>query len=56
MSWEINSVSMKIDITSISYIDEALHIIGELNGTFKSTLAPEGQVAKIDECKFEIII
>ena len=56
VSWEINSVSMKIDITSIKYIDEALHIIGELNATFKSTLAPEGQVAKIDECKFEIII
>ncbi len=56
VSWEINSVSMKIDITSIKYIDEKLHIIGELNGTFKSTLAPEGQVAKIEDCKFEIII
>jgi len=56
VSWEINSVSMKFDITSIDYIDETLHIIGEFSGTFKSTLAPEGKVAKIDECKFEIII
>ena len=56
VSWEINSVSMKIDISSINYIDDALHIIGELSGTFKSTLAPKGQGAKIEECKFEIII
>ncbi|MBT8379099.1 MAG: hypothetical protein KJN64_07705 [Ignavibacteria bacterium] len=56
VSWEINSVSMKVDIISINYIDDALHIIGKLSGTFKSTLAPEGQDAKIEECKFEIVI
>jgi hypothetical protein len=56
VSWEINSVSMKIDISSIDYKDNALHINGEISGTFKSTLAPEGQTAEIKDCKFEIII
>ena len=56
VSWEINSVSMKVNIISVQYIDGALHIIGECNGTFKSTLAPEGQIAEIKDCKFEIII
>ena len=56
VSWEINSLSMKIHITDIQYIDKALHITGKLSGTFKSTLAPEGQAAEVKDCKFEIII
>ena len=56
LSWEINTVSMKMDITSINYKDNALHIKGEISGTFKSTLAKDGQESKIEQCKFEIII
>jgi hypothetical protein len=56
LSWEINTVSMKMDITSINYKDNALHIKGEISGTFKSTLAKDEQEAKIEQCKFEIII
>jgi len=56
VSWEINSLSMKLNITDVYYINGALHINGEFNGTFKSTLAPEGQVAEIKDCKFEVII
>jgi hypothetical protein len=56
VSWEINSLSMKINITDVQYIDGALHINGELNGTFRSTLAPEGEVGEIKDCTFEVII
>jgi len=56
VSWEINSLSLKINIKDVEYMDGALHINGQLNGTFRSTLAPEGQVAEITDCKFEIII
>ena len=56
VSWEINAVSLKIDVTEIKYVDEELQISGELEGNFKSTLAPEGQVAEIKECKFNIKI
>jgi len=33
ISWEINSISMKIDITDIQYKDGALHINGEFNSS-----------------------
>jgi len=56
ISWEINSISMKIDITDIQYKDGALHINGEFNSVFKSKWAPEGQEAEIKDGKFEIII
>lgn len=56
MSWEINSISMKIDIEDIQYKNGALYINGEFDGTFKSTLASEGQAAEIKDCIFEIII
>jgi hypothetical protein len=55
ISWEINSISMKIDISDIQYKDGALHINGEFNGVFKSKWAPEGQEAEIKDGKFEII-
>lgn len=56
VSWEINAVSLKINITEVKYIDAELQISGELEGNFKSTLAPEGQVAEIKECRFNIKI
>lgn len=56
VSWEINSVSLKFNIINIQYIEGALRINGELNGTFKSTSAPKGQDAEIKNCKFEVII
>lgn len=56
LSWEINTISMKMDITSIDYKNNALHIKGEISGTFKSTLAKDEQEAKIEQCKFEIIL
>jgi hypothetical protein len=56
ISWGINSLSMKINTTSVEYKDGALHIKGELNGTFKSSLAPAGKYAEITDCNFELII
>ena len=56
VSWEINAVSLKIDITEVMYVDEELQISGKLEGNFKSTLAPEGQIAEIKECKFNVKI
>jgi hypothetical protein len=56
VSWEINSISLKIDITDFQYKDGALYVNGEFNGIFKSKWAPEGKEAKIDEGKFEIVI
>ena len=56
VSWEINAISLKIDITEIKYSNGELHISGELEGYFKSTLAPEGQFAEIKECKFNVKI
>jgi len=56
VSWEINSISMKIDVTDVQYKDGELHIDVEFNGIFKSKWAPEGQAAEIKDCKFEIII
>jgi hypothetical protein len=47
---------MELNIINVEYKDGALHINGELNGTFRSTFAPEGQIAEIKDCKFEIII
>ena len=56
VSWEINSVSFKIDITKLEYTNSSLHIFGEFEGTLKSTEAPQGQIAKIEEGKFEVIL
>ncbi len=56
ISWEINSISMKIDFADIQYKNGALHINGEFYGVFKSKWAPEGQEAEIKDGKFEIII
>ena len=56
VSWEINAVSLKIDLTEVKYANGELQISGVLEGNFKSTLAPEGQVAEIKECKFNVII
>ncbi len=55
-SWKINSVSMKINITDVKYINGVLHLTGEFSGTFKSSDAPEGLTAEIKNCSFEIII
>ncbi len=55
-SWKINTLSMKVDITSVEYTNNKLHIIGVFDGKFKSTSAPEDQVSTIDDGKFEIII
>ncbi len=56
VSWEINSISMKLAVTSVKYVNGSLHIEGEFQGIFKSTLAPKGQVAEIKDGKFEVII
>ena len=56
VSWEINSVSFKIDITKLEYTNSSLHIFGEFEGTLKSTEAPQGQIAKIEDGKFEVIL
>lgn len=54
--WEINSVSLRIKITDVKYINGVLHLTGEYSGLFKSKDAPEGQSAEIKDGKFEIII
>jgi hypothetical protein len=56
ISWEINSLSMKINTTSVEYKDGALHIKGEFYGKYKSTLAPEDKYAEITDCNYELII
>ena len=47
VSWEINSVSFKLNITKVEYQESLLHIIGVFEGTFKSNSAPEGQFVQI---------
>ncbi len=54
--WKISSVSMKLNITDVKYVDGVLHLTGEYSGKFKSTEAPEGEFAEIKDCRFEIII
>lgn len=56
ISWEINSISMKIGITAVKYKNGKLFIEGNCKGTFSSTLAPKDQKAEIKNCNFEIII
>ena len=56
VSWEINSISMRIGITSIKYKNGRLFIEGSCNGKFTSTLAPKDQNAEIRNCNFQIII
>ncbi|MEJ2104232.1 MAG: hypothetical protein P8X47_06600 [Ignavibacteriaceae bacterium] len=55
VSWEITSVSLKIDITEVQLKDGVMHIKGEFNGEFKSNAAPPGQIAKIENGEFTII-
>ena len=55
ISWEITSVSLKIDITKVQLKDGVMHIKGEFNGEFKSKAAPPGQIAKIENGEFNII-
>ena len=54
--WGISSVSFKMDITKVEYKNNSLHITGEFEGTFKSSATPEGQIAQIEEGKFEVIL
>ena len=56
VSWEINSVKMKISITTVKYDNGKLYIEGNCAGEFSSTSAPKGQKAEIKDCKFEVII
>ena len=56
ISWEINTLSMKINTVSVEYKDGALHIKGELYGKFKSSLAPADKYAEITDCNFELVI
>jgi hypothetical protein len=55
ISWGITSVSLKIDITSIKYENQNLHISGIFSGTFKSNAAPLEQTAELEDGEFNII-
>lgn len=55
ISWGITSVSLKIDITSVKYENEILHISGKFNGTFKSNAAPQEQTVELENGEFNII-
>lgn len=54
--WEINTVSLSINIIDVKYINGALHLNGECSGIFKSKDVPENQTAEIKDGKFEVII
>ncbi len=56
VSWNINKLSLKFNVTNVIYAGRELIISGNFSGTFSSTLAPKGQVADIKDGKFEIII
>ena len=56
VSWEINSLSLRINATKITYDGNNLKIIGEFSGTFRSTLAKDKEISEIKDGKFEIII
>lgn len=56
VSWDINTMSLRFNLTNVSYTDNELKISGSFSGTFSSTIAPKGQVAEIKDGKFEIII
>jgi hypothetical protein len=56
VSWDINKMSLRFNITSVLYIDNELKISGSFSGTFSSVIAPKGQVVEIKDGKFEIII
>lgn len=56
VSWDINTISLRFNITNVSYTDKELKISGSFSGTFSSTIAPKGQVAEIKDGKFVIII
>jgi len=55
VSWEITSVSLKIDITEVQLKDGVMHIKGEFKGEFKSNAAPTDKTAKIENGEFNII-
>ncbi len=59
VSWEINSLSLELNINEIIYVDSQFKIIGEFAGEFKS-IDEKGEtrkeVAKIKDGKFEIVI
>ncbi|MCL5029878.1 MAG: hypothetical protein M1480_12770 [Bacteroidetes bacterium] len=56
VSWEINTLSLRINATKIIYDGNNLKIIGEFSGTFRSTLAKDKEISEIKDGKFEIII
>ena len=56
VSWEINSVSLKIEITSVKYENGKLYVSGKFNGTFKSNAAPVDQIAELGDGEFEVIL
>ncbi len=56
ITWEVNSVSMRIKVSDIVFIAGNLIITGEFSGTFRSTLAKDKEISEIKDGKFKIII
>ena len=56
ISWDINTLHLTFDVSSVVYTGRELKISGTFSGTFSSTLAPKEQFAEIKDGKFEIII
>ncbi len=56
ISWEVNSVSMRLNVSQIVFTGGDLIISGEFSGTFKSTLAQDREISEIKDGKFKIII
>ena len=56
ISWEVNSVSMRIKVSNIVYANGDLIMTGEFSGTFRSTLAKDKEISEIKDGKFKIVI
>ncbi len=54
--WEVNSVSMRVNVTQIDFTNGNLILNGEFSGTFRSTLAKDKEISEIKNGKFKIII
>ena len=59
ISWDINSFSLKFNISEMNYVDSQFKIIGDFKGEFRS-IDEKGNlrkdIAEIKDGKFEIII
>ncbi len=56
VSWDINTLHLSFNVSTVIYTGKELKIAGSFAGTFGSTIAPKSQIAEIKDGRFEIII